>query len=344
MSRARFRYLLGVFLIFFASCGDGLSDSFDSSGKEIVISYSQKRYRQESVGSTTANAKTITRLLDADETTEELIDNLYILLVEAGETANWNDATNTKRYYTNSAIFDDGEWSKIDEKVTLKLSQADAGERDVYLFANIDSDLEEKLDTVKSLVALETIHRSNNNPWSPNLSDATTKSILMSGRTESDSPHDFQSDKTLDFVELIRTVAKIKLNINLSYSQFSTKDVTDYRYNMVNFDKSTYLLENIDKPTLNSESSGWKYFSDGSDRVSTHSKNSSNYIVGLELVTYINETSNAGSYIEIEMPFEGPGFLPPPEFGPETRRISLPDIIERNHYYIYNIKPELHMR
>lgn len=61
-------------------------------------------------------------------------------------------------------------------------------------------------------------------------------------------------------------------------------------------------------------------------------------VTSLKVVTYLNERDHAGTTIEIELPYNGSGPLPPPEFGPEVYKLHLPAKIERNHWYQYDVE------
>ena len=159
--------------------------------------------------------------------------------------------------------------------------------------------------------------------------------------------HNFSTQgRVLENLQLVRAVAKVELNVTLPAKHQST-NVADYQYNFVDFDKNTYMLENLSKvaevaSTGNSAATPatWVPFdADGTtDHVSSYEvDNVSGLVTNLKIVTYINEKTNANSYIEIQLPYKDGGFLPPPEFGPETFILPRQGEIKRNHWYKYDV-------
>lgn len=346
MTKIKYIYLLLISAFLFAACGkeDSPGNIVNLADNEIAIDYSQKKY--VSVVAKQDKSKSIaeTRNIIIEEGDENKIDNLYILMVNS----DWSDI---KRYYTSSATFTQGEWDAIGKRVKIKLPQSQAAQRDVYVIANVSTELKTTLDGVTTLVGLQQALVANESPWSPNLSNAS-KSILMSGKSE--TTHDFTANRLLQSVTLVRAVAKVELNVKLSAKHQAAptylsngNQLPNYQYNFVDFDKNTYVLENTTKSadvasTGNSADTPvtWVPFSaTGTDHVSSYEVDEmSGLVTNLKIVTYINETTNANSYIELQLPYEDGGFLPPPEFGPETFILPRQGEIKRNHWYKYDVE------
>lgn len=271
---------------------------------------------------------------------EQQIDNLYLLLFE-------KTGTNPKRYYVSGATFSGGTWSTSEQKITLQLTQRQAGERQVYIIANVDNALKTKLDAVTSVTELtSTVYREIAKPWSPNIQSP----ILMSGSKS----HNFKANYQLKFVELTRAVAKVELTIKLT-SKFYSMDVNAIRYRLVDFDKRAYVIKPNTKPDnlVNSSSFSFPKITDwskwGNSLNSTPTLDFGfgykevgsgivTNLVELKVITYINERDSKGAKMELVLYPEDAGTLPPPEFGPEFYAIPLPDKIERNHWYKYDIE------
>ncbi len=261
-----------------------------------------------------------TRASDAGTTAEQQIDNLYLFLFDAG-------GANPIKYFIDNA-FDvtNGVWEEDNGKIKLKLTQAEAGDRQVYLVANASSVLQANLAGVTNLAGLGTAMESNDAPWSPNL----TTPILMSGNTT----HNFIANRILSRVPLTRALAKVELSVTLP-AKHQDADDSHYRYNFIDFDKNSYVLKQGSKMD-DLAISGWQDWQ-AAGNVSSYTKGSDDKVNTLKLVTYINERDIAGSYIDIQLPFNDGGPLPPPEFGNETFKLPLPDKIERNHWYKFDI-------
>ena len=325
MTKMKYIYLLLISVLLFAACSkDDVPGGIDVADNEIAIGYDQKKYELHAVNGNAKHATT--RDITAVASDEEKIENLYILLVKS----DWSDI---KRYYANSPTFADGEWDADGKRVKIKLTQSEAATRDAYVVANVSGALKTALDGVATLAQLQQALVSNNAPWSPNLSNAS-KSILMSGGA---SNHNFATSRVLSAVTLIRAVAKVELNVKLP-AKHQSSTPADYKYNFVDFDKNTYVLENLTK-IADKAVTGWQPFTaDGTaDKVSSY-KIEDGKVTELKIVTYINETTSADSYIEIQLPYEDGGLLPPPEFGPETFILPRQGTIKRNHWYKYDVE------
>ncbi len=241
-----------------------------------------------------------------------------------------SDTQSFNKYYIESPNFTGGSWNSTDNKVSLNLTQAEAGTRNVYIVANC-SGLKEKLDQVKLLSDLQNVFQTNEMPWSTILKTP----ILMSGN----KTHNFNENYQLNNVKLIRAVAKVQLNVNLTSvhqgKPSSGEDNSDqYKYKFINFDKDTYVLKPTSKPDNLTSSSAWVSWNDD---ITSYTLDADGKVTKLTLTTYLNERDNAGTSIELSLPYFDGGFLPPPEFGDETYKLQLPTKIERNHWYKYDI-------
>lgn len=289
----------------------------------IEIRYSQSKFDVQA-WNTNGMRSVNTRASQTGSQSEQKIDNIYILMLRTGATP--------IRYYSGGITGGtEGTWNNID-KVQLKVSQSVAGERDVYVIANVSTTLKGALDGVNDLAGLKNALQANSSPWSPVLGTENNVSILMSGSIVN---HNFSTNRTTSSVELIRALAKIELSITLGTKHQDT-DATKYKYNFVDFDKNTFVLENTTTAEEDKKTSGWQAWQQARN-VTTYST-TGDKVTSLTLVTYINETTNAGSLIDIKLPYNDGGPLPPPEFGPETFQLPLPETIMRNHWYKYDIE------
>ena len=80
---------------------------------------------------------------------EQQIDNLYLFLFDAG-------GANPIKYYVDNS-FSNGQWNTTEGKITLELTQAEAGTRQVYLVANVSPIIKTTLDGVSTLAALKAV-------------------------------------------------------------------------------------------------------------------------------------------------------------------------------------------
>lgn len=145
--------------------------------------------------------------------------------------------------------------------------------------------------------------------------------------------HNFVTNRILSSVPLTRALAKIELNVTLP-AKHQDADASHYRYNFIDFDKNTYVL----KPTAKTDelvTSGWQAWQAAST-VSSYTLTGGK-VANLKVITYINERDNPGSYIDIQLPYNPGGPLPPPEFGDETFKLPLPSEIKRNHWYKFDV-------
>lgn len=330
MTKIKYIYLLLISALLFGACSkDDVPSGIDVSDDEVAISYSQKKYVQVVTNGNSTKSASETRNINIEAGDEENIDNLYILMVNSG----WSDI---KRFYTASSNFAEGTWNAAGENVTIKMTQSEAGQRDVYVIANISTTMKLALDGVTNLTGLQGVLESKSEPWSGTGATNLKHPILMSGMKS----HNFVTQgRVLSSVELIRAFAKVELNVTLPTKHQSTNEA-DYKYNFVDFDKNTYVLEKTNKVT-SIGTTGWKPFTSNTDGdkdyVSEFIK-TGDVVTSLKIITYINETTNANSYIEIQLPYKDGGFLPPPEFGPETFILPRQGKIKRNHWYKYDVE------
>jgi|AGTN01.1.fsa_nt_gi hypothetical protein len=321
-------YITLLVTVLFASCSSDDIPGDKQDDKNIEISLSVPNFI---VNATTSRA---TRATDAGSTAEQQIDNLFIFLFD-------NTGANPIRYNVTGATFTDGSWSAAEEKVTLDLTQAEAGTRQVYIVANYNAGMVTDLGNVTTVTGLQAVLHSENNPWSPDIGTP----ILMSGN----ATHDFTANRQLDNVPLTRAVAKLELNITLKPERQSTPTIEEgipgssgvtvhqYKYKFINFDKNTYVLKPVSKPDDPVSFADWGNWS-ASGKVTSYTLTGGK-ITALTLTTYLNERDNPGTTtIELSLPYNSGGPLPPPEFGDETYKLTLPAEIKRNHWYVYDIE------
>ena len=289
-------HILLLSLLFF-SCSE--EDVIENSGnRNVEILLAVDRF--------TGNATTGTGTTDPGTDEEREIRNLYLFLFS-------NEEVNA--YYIENNAFSGGVWT--DGKITLDLTQQEAGNRSVYLVANCES-VKTQLEStaINSPEDLKRVVSTLSQPWSPQL----TTPVLMVGT----KVHDFTSNYQLNKIALERAVAKLKLNITPSNNQQSATG--EYKYRFVNFSANTNLLK---------------------DETRTGSLHNSAWFTGtaqngtFAIETYLNEHTATDDKrktgIEISIPDKQGGALPPPEFGEEVYRLSLPQVVERNTSYQYTI-------
>ncbi|EGJ99400.1 fimbrial protein [Dysgonomonas gadei] len=309
----RIVYISLLLSMFFVACSNEETTDTALENNKIELSFSIDNYVTKQ-----------TKAADAGTVEEQRIDDLYLFLFPT------TGSQTLKKYYVNTATFTGGSWNSSNSKVSLNLTQAEAGNRQVYIIANCSS-IKTGLDAVASLTGLQSVLNETSQPWSDNI----TTPILMSGS----KTHDFNSNFQLNNVPLIRAVAKVQLNVKLSAEHQSSplfNTIAQYNYKFIDFDKNTYALKRASKPDNLVSSSDWVAWQAGGTVSSYNLENGK--VTELIVTTYINERDNAGSAIEISIPYQGSGPLPPPEFGNETYKLLLPAKIERNHWYIYDME------
>ena len=307
MRKVNYIYLILFTALLFVACSsDDMPEK--SSDNKVELSYAISNFDISGV---------TTRATDVGSAAEQQVDNLYLFLFDM-------TGANSITYYVDNS-FSDGTWNKAGENITLKLTQAEAGERRVYVLANVSAALQTALSGVTTLTQLQAALETTDTPWSPTL----VTPILMSGN----ATHNFITNRILSSVPLTRALAKIELNVTLP-AKHQDADASHYRYNFIDFDKNTYVLKQTPK-TDDLATIGWQPWQ-ASSAVSSYTKGSDSKVNSLKVVTYINERDNAGSYIDIQLPYNA-GPLPPPEFGDETFKLPLPSKIERNHWYKFDV-------
>lgn len=270
--------------------------------------------------------KSVTRAEITGTTEENQIDNLC-LFIESG--------SNFYKYYianaTADATFTGGSWNKAESKILLGLTTADVTTSDnVYIVANA-GDL---TGSITSVADLQNKKVETANPWSENI----VAPLIMSG---SMTGHNFTTTPILNAVSLYRAVAKVEFEITLSEQYQSTPTVTNphtsevidqYKYQLLNFDKQTYLLKPTAKPNDLTYSAWEKWSAAFGDKLSAYTLTSGK-VTKLSLVTYLNERDNGdATTLMLQLPFWDAG-MPPPQFLEEGYPVKLPTVIERNHYY-----------
>lgn len=276
---------------------------------------------------------------------EQAVENLYLFLFK-------DDGTNPVKFYIDAATFTGGTWvnNPTEKKITLNMTQTQAGARQVYIVANC-ADLVSHLSAVEEVDGLKEVYRGTAQPWSTGIASP----ILMTGN----ATHNFiTQDLRLESVHLTRAIAKIELNVTLSSGfqvapEIEGDNLKDYKYRYVDFDTRTYVEKPLPTKLPNLESSSpdvavWRDTEripwGASLDVPTPPDTGVGYtlesgkVTGLKLITYLNERDEAGAVIEIELPRVDVGPLPPPEFGPELYKLPLPKKIERNTWYRYDIE------
>ena len=300
-----------LFLILFLTSCSGEREPEFAGNNKIELSFDIESYVQNS-----------TRATHPGTDAERAIMDFYLFLFPTQPAQ-----TLLKYYITPMPSFPGGIWSG--NKISLDRTQTEAGQRDVYLVANCSA-IKDTLDGVGTVDELLEVLVSTAAPWYA----AIDTPLLMSGN----ATHDFMANYQLNHIALTRTVAKVQLNIFLSGEHQDTPlsgGEAQYNYRYIDFDKNTYLF----KPSVKTDdpaTSVWTAW-DAAGENATYTL-SGGKVVELTLTTYLNERDNAGSAIEIRIPYLGGGPLPPPEFGDEAYKLLLPAKIERNHWYIYDVE------
>ena len=344
MKRILYISLLAVLL--FPACTSEEVPGEDTGSENIEVLFSVSNYQVTTVrGATRAT-------LDAGNSFEQAINDFYLFLFPGSGNTNpvrkyYIDGTGVTQVGVSGSF---GTYDAAGKKVLLNLTQAEAGNRDVYIVANTTGNtiLQTALDGVTTLLGLQAVLSTTPTPWSPVL----ITPILMSGSQS----HDFMTDRVLgtatagnEPLRLVRALAKIELNITLK-DEHKSADIADYTYKYTNFHKETNVIKKVtstgsDKYASSSASvwpitTGWTPWGSALDAEGVGSSHtvSGGVVTTLKLVTYVNECDNAGAAIEIEVPYNGSGPLPPPEFGPELYKLEFPEGIQRNYWYVHEIE------
>lgn len=329
--------------LLFAGCSkdNGMEPVLNDRG--ITLSFSVDDFiRGAGLKGKSADRKTL-RATGDGSAAEQAVTNLYLFLFD-------NTGANPISYYIDGATFSGGTYSAAEKKIILDMTQAEAGARQVHIVANC-ADLKTQLDAVTTVAGLQSVFRSTPQPWSTNIEAP----ILMSGN----ATHDFiEQGYQLNSVPLIRTVAKIELNVRLTSGfqvdpTISGGNLVEYRYRYADFDTRTYVEKPMPAKPDNLASSSadawpntdsWTPWgaslndSTPPDTGAGYTLDDDGKVTGLKLITYLNERDEPGAVVEIELPRVDDGPLPPPEFGPELYMLPLPEKIERNNWYRYDIE------
>lgn len=283
--------------LFFSCAQDEIPTNPNDTRVEILLSVSHY----------TKSGAAMDGKIDQGTPEERKIRNIYLFL--------FSDTKPLQTYFISGSIFKGGTWSESDEKIGLDLTPEMVGKRMVYMVANCDA-VKERLAAVKTPADLEKIMVASATPWSPQLATP----LLMVGSYE----HDFSLQYQLKHIALERAVAKLKIAVTLPAAQLPVEGA--YKYRFVNFNPNTTLLREEGEPA-NLTYSEW------------FSVTPENGIFSIE--TYLNENKAVGdenrTRVEILLPEETGGLLPPPEFGDEIYRLLLPEQVERNTLYQYAI-------
>lgn len=306
----KIKYIALLLSLMLIACSSG-EESIDDNSDKIGFTFQINNFVKGSISKATE---------DPGSTEEQAIEDLYVFLFPTAGTQT------LKKYYISNSVFTGGSWNTADNKVLFNLTQTEAGNREVYVVANC-SGLKSSLDAVESLTALQSVLQTNSTPWSSSLNTP----ILMSGN----KTHDFTTDKELNSVPLVRALAKVQLNITFG-ADHQSNAISQYRYKFIDFDKNTYVLKQTTKTDNLVSSPDWVTWNNGV--VTSYTTNNEGKVVSLKLTTYLNERDNSGTIIEVSLPYVDGGLLPPPEFGDETYKLSLPVKIERNNWYVYDVE------
>lgn len=340
----RILYISLLAVLFFPACTSEEVPGDETGSENIAVLFSVSNYKVTTV-------RAATRAKDAGNPYEQAINDFYLFLFPGSGNTNparkyYIDGTGVTQVGVSGSF---GTYDETGKKVSLNLTKAEAGKREVYIVANTagNTTLQTALNGVNSISNLEEVLSTTDTPWSP----ALATPILMSGGKS----HDFMTDRVLgtgtagnEPLRLVRALAKIELNITLK-DEHKSASIADYKYKYTNFHKETNVIKKAtttgsDK-YASSSASVWPITADWTpwDSALTQGMGpaytvSGEVVTTLKLVTYVNERDDAGAAIEIEVPYNGSGPLPPPEFGPELYRLTLPAKVERNNWYRYDIE------
>ena len=343
IKRILYIYLLAV-LLFPACTSEEVPGEKPGSGN-IELLFSVSNYQ-------VATVRAATRATDDGNSYEQAINDFYLFFFPGSGNTNplrkyYIDGTGVSQIGVAGSF---GTYDAAGKKVSLNLTKAEAGNRDVYIVANTagSTGLQTALDGVTTLSGLQAVLSTTTTPWSP----ALATPILMSGS----KPHDFMTERVLgtgaagnEPLRLVRALARIELNITLK-AEHKSANIADYKYKYTNFHKETNVIKKAtstgsDKYASSSASvwpitMGWTTWGSALDVQGIGSAHtvSGEVVTTLKLVTYVNECDDAGAAIEIEVPYNGSGPLPPPEFGPELYNLEFPEGIQRNYWYVHQIE------
>ena len=319
--------------LIFAGCTSEGIPGEQKEDKNIEICLSISDFKVSTLSRSTSATQ-------AGSEVEQEIINLYLFLFDNGGAV--------KKYNVTSPAFTDGIWNATDAKVTLNLTQMSAATRNVYVVANYPASMLDALNDVTTITGLQAVVHNEDTPWSTTLNTP----ILMTGSV---IDHNFITDRQLNNVPLTRAVAKLELNIKLKEERQSTPTILEgipgsgnqttvhqYGYQFVDFDKNTFAFKQDPKNNDLVSFSDWVNFTGTSGDVSSYTL-TDGVVTDLKITTYLNErdevdATSSRTSIELMLPYNSGGPLPPPEFGDEIYKLSLPTTIERNTWYVYDIE------
>ncbi|OJV91006.1 MAG: hypothetical protein BGO34_21125 [Bacteroidia bacterium 44-10] len=342
----RILYIVLLAVLLFPACTSEEVPGEKPGSENIEVLFSVSNYQITTVRAATRATQ------NAGNSFEQAINDFYLFLFPGSGNTNpvrkyYIDGTGVIQIGVSGSF---GTYAAAGKKVSLNLTKAEAGNRDVYIVANTAgiTGLQAALNGVTTLSGLQAVLSTTATPWSP----ALATPILMSG-SES---HDFMTDRVLgtgaagnEPLRLVRALAKIELNITLK-AEHKSAAIADYKYKYTNFHKETNVIKKAtstgsDKYASSSASvwpitTGWTPWGSALDTQGMGSAHtvSGGVVTTLKLVTYVNERDDAGAAIEIEVPYNGSGPLPPPEFGPELYKLEFPEGIQRNYWYVHEIE------
>lgn len=316
MNKLLYIYLFAT-LILSACSSEDIPNETPKGDKQIELKLSVKSFEGESV----------TRAGFDATPAENQIDNLY-LFIQSGATLH--------KYYIAAPSFTGGSWVQADNKIILALSQAEASTADVYVVANISASTKTTLDAVTSIANLKSTSVTTATPWTSSISTP----LIMSGEKLA---HNFTTTPILNAIPLYRAVAKVEVEVTLSEQYQSTPTITNpydptdirdqYKYQYLNFNQNTFLLNSTTKSESLVGTAGWTTIGN-----TNYSTDSSGKVNKLTFTTYLNERASGDpTTINVLLPFWDNG-MPPPQFIEDGYPIKLPTKIERNHYYKVNVQ------
>lgn len=339
MQKKYFILIMVIAGLLFASC---TKDNVSENPVQVVIAFAPENYTDAAVFGNSRAATTRTTA-----TAEEMkLTNAYIILFD-------NAGANPLKYYiepgTNETDFQwiwgantpTTQWARLKfypkNNSGVYMTAAELGTRKIYLFANVNNALKTTLDGIATETALISNHVVyTGEPWS------ITTPLLMEGF----ATHNFENEGAVTAtIPLRRAVAKLEIDITLAGSYQSTV-TNDYKYRYLQFGNQSYLLEHALPQVLgqvvNNPANGTSWNNIPAISLIT---NGGGKVTGIKLITYINEYKNSTTKdirpkVEIQLPYNDGGFLPPPEFGEEgdTYVLQLPIEVKRNHYYSYSVE------
>ena len=135
MRKVNYIYLVLLATLLFVACSS--DDVLEKgSNNRVELSYSISNFNVNGI---------TTRATDEGSTAEQQIDNLYLFLFDM------TGANPIKYFIDNTFAVANGVWDEANGKINLKLTQGDAGNRQVYVVANVTPALKTTLDGVTTL-------------------------------------------------------------------------------------------------------------------------------------------------------------------------------------------------